>query len=213
LPFKFQSISAKWETLCADDLNIDPDEFREALFYYSAIFDMLDATIPRDNDPHMVVERYLIGWCALNVIAYEGSDRVERPETSGRCETTRQDLDYLQAFPVCPHITYEGSCSSLGVSNRSPHPLPSPSGAHLLPAYEEGVRKPRIQQPPLLARLGGGAEGVRWRCRAAAAARFRNQYHKDIVIDIDCQWLLQGWKGLILYAMSTWIADDAISEL
>jgi hypothetical protein len=36
--------------------------------------------------------------------------------------------------------------------------------------------------------------------------RVKSLYHKDFVIDIDQQWLLQGWKGRILYAMSTWAA-------
>jgi len=29
-------------------------------------------------------------------------------------------------------------------------------------------------------------------------------YHKDFVIDEDSGWLLQGWKGRIIYAISTW---------
>ncbi|EMS55152.1 hypothetical protein TRIUR3_06177 [Triticum urartu] len=50
--------------------------FREALFFYSAHFDILDATIPRDNDERLMIERDLIGRGALNVIACEGADRV-----------------------------------------------------------------------------------------------------------------------------------------
>jgi hypothetical protein len=55
--------------------------FREALFHYSAMFDMMDATTPRDSDVRVLVERDLFGQCAQNVIACEGLDRVERPET------------------------------------------------------------------------------------------------------------------------------------
>ena len=43
--------------------------------------------------------------------------------------------------------------------------------------------------------------------------KVREHYHKDFVIDVDHQWLLEGWKGRILYAMSTWVADDAVSEV
>ncbi|CAN6211762.1 unnamed protein product [Urochloa humidicola] len=35
--------------------------FREALFYYSAMFDLLDATIPRDNDHRLLLERDFLG--------------------------------------------------------------------------------------------------------------------------------------------------------
>jgi hypothetical protein len=55
--------------------------FWEALFHYSAMFDMMDATTPLDSDLHILVERDLFGQCAQNVIACEGLDRVERPET------------------------------------------------------------------------------------------------------------------------------------
>ena len=55
--------------------------FREALFFYSALFDMMDALAPRDSDKRVLVEQEMFGHCALNAIACEGSDRVERPET------------------------------------------------------------------------------------------------------------------------------------
>jgi hypothetical protein len=42
---------------------------------------MLDATIARDNDVRLLIERDIIGRSVLNVIACEGADRVERPET------------------------------------------------------------------------------------------------------------------------------------
>uniref|UniRef100_A0A2C9V505 Uncharacterized protein n=1 Tax=Manihot esculenta TaxID=3983 RepID=A0A2C9V505_MANES len=30
-------------------------------------------------------------------------------------------------------------------------------------------------------------------------------YHKDFVIDQDSNWMLQGWKGRIIYASSYWV--------
>ena len=41
--------------------------------------------------------------------------------------------------------------------------------------------------------------------------KVKNHYHKDFVVDVDHRWLLQGWKGRVLYAMSTWIAEDTNS--
>nr|CAB3490632.1 unnamed protein product [Digitaria exilis] len=198
LPFKFLSVTAKWETVSVDDLNIDTDEvlivnsithfqnimdegvdiyspsprdlvlnniqkmrpdpfilsvvngsyntaffvtrFREALFYYSAIFDMLDATAPRDNEQRLVVERDMIGRCALNVITCEGSDRVERPETYRQWQARNRQAG-LRQLPLCPDIVN------------------------------------------------------------VLTDKVRSQYHKDFVIDTDRHWLLQGWKGRILYAM------------
>ncbi|KAJ1277355.1 hypothetical protein BS78_05G288400 [Paspalum vaginatum] len=208
LPFTFRSVAARWETVRAADLDIRADEvlvvnsitqfqnlmdddegvdvhsrspprdavlrniremrpdvfvlsvanasysapffitrFREALFYYSAMFDILDATAPRDDERRMVAERDLLGRCALNVVACEGPDRVERPETyrqwQARCRRAG-----LRQLPLCPDVV------------------------------------------------------------KVITGRVRKQYHKDFFIDVDRRWLVQGWKGRILYAMSTWVADD-----
>jgi hypothetical protein len=209
VPFRFHSIAAaKWETVSVDDLNIEHDEvlvvnglfhfgklmdegadidslsprdmvlgnirkmrpdvfilcienssynapffvmrFREALFYYAAMFDMMDALAPRDNDERVLVEQDLFGRCALNAIACEGSDRVERPETYRQWQV-RNDRVGLRQLPLDPDIVK-------GISNK-----------------------------------------------------VKDKYHKDFVIDVDQQWLLQGWKGRILYAMSAWVANDNIS--
>lgn len=55
--------------------------FREALFHFSAQFDMLETIVPRDYVERMLLERDLLAREALNVIACEGWERVERPET------------------------------------------------------------------------------------------------------------------------------------
>ncbi|KAI3450374.1 hypothetical protein Pfo_007039 [Paulownia fortunei] len=58
--------------------------FREALFHYSALFDMFDATLPRENPQRMDFEQDFYGREVINVIACEGAERVERPETYKR---------------------------------------------------------------------------------------------------------------------------------
>ncbi|XP_009764837.1 scarecrow-like protein 14 [Nicotiana tabacum] len=55
--------------------------FREALFHYSTLFDMFDATLPRDDQQRLHFEQEFYRREAMNVIACEGSERVERPET------------------------------------------------------------------------------------------------------------------------------------
>jgi hypothetical protein len=32
----------------------------------------------------------------------------------------------------------------------------------------------------------------------------KSSYHKDFLMDQDGQWMLQGWKGRILFAISCW---------
>ncbi|CAN6382176.1 unnamed protein product [Urochloa humidicola] len=205
VPFKFHGVAAKWETICVEDLNIDPDEvlivnsmvrfenlmdesagmdspsprdvvlgnirkmkpdvfilnvtngsygnpffvtrFRELMLHYSTMFDMLDATIPRDSNLRMLVERDLFGQCALNAIACEGSDRVERPETYKQWQARNHRVG-LRQLPLDPDLV-------------------------------QVVRE-----------------------------KVKEQFHKDFIVDVDQRWLLKGWKGRMLYAMSTWVAGE-----
>ncbi|PNT62875.1 hypothetical protein BRADI_4g09170v3 [Brachypodium distachyon] len=208
LPFKFHAITAKWETICAADLNIDPDEvlvvnelfnfntlmdeslvtdrpsprdvvlstirgmrpdvfiqgvvngssgpfflarFRESLFFHSSVFDMLDATTPRDSEHRLVLERDMFGQCALNAVACEGADRVERPETYKQWQLRNQRAG-LRQLPLRPSVV------------------------------------------------------------EVATDKVKSLYHKDFLVDVDQGWLLQGWKGRILYAHSAWVADDTSSD-
>jgi hypothetical protein len=199
VPFEYQGIASKWETIRVEDLKVGKDEvvivnclyrfrnlidetvavdsprnrvlntirqinpaifihgivngsysvpffitrFREALFHFSALFDMLESTVPRDDAQRALIERDLFGREALNVIACEGSDRVERPETYKQWQVRNLRAGFVQS-----------------------------------PLNQEIVMK--------------------------AKDKVKDIYHKDFVIDEDSGWLLQGWKGRIIYAISTW---------
>ncbi|KAG6487311.1 scarecrow-like protein 9 [Zingiber officinale] len=199
VPFEYQAIASRWEAIRAEDLHIAEDEvvavnclyrfrnlidetvvvdsprnrvlntirkmnpdvfihgvvngsysapffvtrFREALFHYSALFDMLEANVPRDDDQRSLIERDLFGREALNVIACEGSERVERPETYKQWQVRNIRAGFEQR-PLDPDI----------------------------------MKK--------------------------AKDKVKGSYHKDFVIDEDNGWLIQGWKGRIIYAISAW---------
>nr|GMC92812.1 scarecrow-like protein 14 [Ipomoea batatas] len=137
VPFEFNAIAKKWETIKVEDIKINKDEvlvvnclfrlrnlldetvvvnsprdivlklirelnphvfiqgivngaynspffitrFREALFHFSSLFDMLDTNVPRNIHERMLIEKTIIGQEAKNVIACETAERVERPET------------------------------------------------------------------------------------------------------------------------------------
>ncbi|GMI94637.1 SCARECROW-like 14, GRAS (GAI, RGA, SCR) 2, ARABIDOPSIS THALIANA GRAS (GAI, RGA, SCR) 2 [Hibiscus trionum] len=55
--------------------------FKEALFHLSAVFDMFDNTLPRDEPARLMFESEFYGQEAVNVVACEGHARVQRPET------------------------------------------------------------------------------------------------------------------------------------
>ena len=118
--------------------------FREALFHYSALYDMFDVTISRDNPERLMFEREFYGREVMNVIACEGLDRVERPETYKQCQVRI-----------------------------------SRAGFKSLPLNQEQMNTFR--------------------------AKMKAWYHKDFILDEDNHWLLQGWKGRIVYASSSWV--------
>ncbi|KAB1201812.1 Scarecrow-like protein 34 [Morella rubra] len=56
--------------------------FREALYHYSALYDIFDVTVSDEHQlERLMFEREFYGRDAMNVIACEGLERVERPET------------------------------------------------------------------------------------------------------------------------------------
>ncbi|XP_062179696.1 scarecrow-like protein 1 [Phragmites australis] len=58
--------------------------FREVYDYYSALFDSLDSTLPRESPDRMNVERQCLAREIVNILACEGPDRVERYEVAGK---------------------------------------------------------------------------------------------------------------------------------
>ncbi|KAI3682293.1 hypothetical protein L1987_82177 [Smallanthus sonchifolius] len=116
--------------------------FKEALFHFSALFDMLETNVPRERSERMMLEGEVFGREALNVIACEGWERIERPET------------YKQWH----------------VRNLRAGLVSVPFSRWIIKLAEEKV----------------------------------GLYHKDFMIDVDNDWLLQGWKGRIIYAISCW---------
>ncbi|XP_073154688.1 scarecrow-like protein 30 [Henckelia pumila] len=117
--------------------------FKEALFHYSSIFDILEATIPREDQDRLLYEREVFGREVLNVIACEGAERVERPESYKQWHVRNQRAGFRQ-IPLNPDIMKE------------------------------------------------------------IKTKVMKGYHNDFMVEEDGGWMLQGWKGRIMYALSCW---------
>ncbi|KAL6907968.1 hypothetical protein ACP4OV_002138 [Aristida adscensionis] len=124
-----------------------PTRFREALFHYAAQFDLLDATVPRDSEERLLLERDFYGQAVLNVAACEGADRIERPETYKQWQARNRRAG-LRQLPLKPEVV------------------------------------------------------------KVVLNKVRDNYHKDFIVDEDDRWLLNRWKGRVLYGLSTWVADN-----
>ncbi|KAK7272061.1 hypothetical protein RJT34_28435 [Clitoria ternatea] len=119
--------------------------FREALYHYSALFDMLDSTNVDRGDPmRLMFENDMFGREVMNVIACEGVERVERSTTYRQWQLRKIRIGFRQ-----------------------------------LPLDQQIINK-----------LKG-------------ALRDGN-YNTNFMLEVDGNWVLQGWKGRILQASSCW---------
>lgn len=203
VPFEYKAIAKKWDEIKVEDLDIDRDEivvvnclyrlknvldetvevthnnknprdavlnlikeinphyfvhgivnamynasffttrFREALFHFSSQFDMFEATMPREDEGRMMFEQEVFGRDIMNVIASEGAERVERPESYKKWSMRNQIAGFRQ-----------------------------------LPLDQDIVKEVKT--------------------------KVKMFYHGDFLVDEDSNWMLQGWKGRIMYALSVW---------
>ncbi|MCO5593596.1 hypothetical protein L7F22_047611 [Adiantum nelumboides] len=116
--------------------------FKEGLFHFACIYDLLDTFIGRDNQDRLVFESEVLGKAILNVVACEGL------LVSGRVEKYKQWQALLE----------EAGARQLALNANTVHRV----------------------------------EGLLKNC------------HKEYMVAEDRQYLLLGWKGRTLYALSTW---------
>ncbi|KAL8481869.1 hypothetical protein ACS0TY_027586 [Phlomoides rotata] len=83
-----KSLEPKLVTLVEQDVNTNTapflTRFAEAYNYYSAVFASLDATLGRENQDRINVEKHCLARDIINVVACEGEERIERYEVAGK---------------------------------------------------------------------------------------------------------------------------------
>jgi hypothetical protein len=70
--------------------------FKEALALYASFFDMLECTTSYGNQERMLMEREFLGRDILNIVACEGLERVERPDTYRQWQALTQKAGFVQ---------------------------------------------------------------------------------------------------------------------
>ncbi|KAL2239571.1 UNVERIFIED_CONTAM: Scarecrow-like protein 14 [Sesamum indicum] len=199
VPFQYNAIAKRWDDIRVEDLNIERDEmlvvnclyrlrhvadesagvnsprdavlklikkinpvlfvhgvvngtynapffatrFREALYHYTSLFDMMEATIPREDPDRLLYEREVFGRDVMNVVACEGSERIERPETYKQWQVRNQRAGFRQ-----------------------------------LQLNREIMKEIKT--------------------------KVKRDYHNDFLLDEESDWMLQGWRGRVMYALSCW---------
>ncbi|XP_074280235.1 scarecrow-like protein 1 [Silene latifolia] len=83
-----KNLNPKLVTIVEQDVNTNTTpflfRFSEAYSYYSAIFESLDATLPRESQDRLNVEKQCLARDIVNIIACEGEERIERYEVAGK---------------------------------------------------------------------------------------------------------------------------------
>ncbi|CAH9101696.1 unnamed protein product [Cuscuta europaea] len=97
-----KGLNPKVVTVVEQDVNTNTSpflpRFAEAYDYYSAVFESLDATLPRDSQERMNVERHCLARDIINIVACEGEERIERYEVAGKWRARMM----MAGFRTCP---------------------------------------------------------------------------------------------------------------
>jgi hypothetical protein len=80
--------------------------FREAFYHFFAFYDIFDATLPRENQQRWFIKREFYGREVMNVIACEGLERVERPETYKQWQVRLMRAGFRQ-LPLDQELMYK----------------------------------------------------------------------------------------------------------
>ncbi|RWR77159.1 scarecrow-like protein 21 [Cinnamomum micranthum f. kanehirae] len=99
-----KSLSPKVVTLVEQESNTNTApffmRFVETLDYYTAIFESIDVTLPRENKERISVEQHCLARDIVNIIACEGAERVERHELLGKWRA-RFMMAGFSPYPLC----------------------------------------------------------------------------------------------------------------
>ncbi|KAG6496688.1 chitin-inducible gibberellin-responsive protein 2-like [Zingiber officinale] len=102
-----KSLSPKVVTLVEQEANTNTapffPRFLQTLEYYTAVFESIDVTLPRENKDRMSVEQHCLARDIVNVIACEGAERVERHELFGKWKY-RLTMAGFQPSPLSPLV-------------------------------------------------------------------------------------------------------------
>eukprot|EP00268_Persea_americana_P062866 TRINITY_DN8098_c0_g1_i2.p1 TRINITY_DN8098_c0_g1~~TRINITY_DN8098_c0_g1_i2.p1 ORF type:complete len:578 (+),score=98.23 TRINITY_DN8098_c0_g1_i2:245-1978(+) len=102
-----KSLSPKVTTLVEQESNANTTPFLmrfvETLDYYSAMFESIDVTLPRESKERINVEQHCLAKEIVNIIACEGTNRVERHELLGKWRS-RMIMAGFRPFPLSSYV-------------------------------------------------------------------------------------------------------------
>lgn len=119
-----KSMAPKVVTLVEKEANTNTTpflrRFLETLSYYGALFEFLEQSLPRDSANRMNIEQHCLAPDIRNIIACEGSERLERCELAGKWRA-RMSMAGFRPFPMNKYVN--GTISPLLQSYSSNYTL------------------------------------------------------------------------------------------
>lgn len=102
-----KGMNPKLVTVVEQDVNTNTSpffpRFIEAYNYYSAVFESLDATLPRESQDRINVEKQCLARDIVNIVACEGEERIERYEVAGKWRA-RMTMAGFTPCPMSRHV-------------------------------------------------------------------------------------------------------------
>lgn len=100
---KVKRLNPKVVTLVEQELSTNTvtfyPRFLEAVDYYTAMFESIDVTLPREHKVRINVEQHCLARDVVNIIACEGTERVERHELVGKWRS-RFEMAGFSPYPL-----------------------------------------------------------------------------------------------------------------
>lgn len=102
-----KGLNPKLVTVVEQDVNTNTSpffpRFIEAYNYYSAVFESLDVTLPRESQDRINVEKQCLARDIVNIVACEGEERIERYEVAGKWRA-RMSMAGFRPRPVSQNV-------------------------------------------------------------------------------------------------------------
>eukprot|EP01018_Ginkgo_biloba_P017295 Gb_03122 [translate_table: standard] len=104
-----KGLAPKVMTLVEQEFNTNTapffPRFKEAMSYYSAVFESLDVTLPRESKERVNIEQHCLASDIVNIIACEGAERVERHEVLGKWRS-RLTMAGFKPYPLSSYVNF-----------------------------------------------------------------------------------------------------------
>lgn len=105
-----KGLNPKLVTVVEQDVNTNTapflPRFSEAYSYYSAVFESLDASLGRNSQDRINVERQCLARDIINVVSCEGEERIERYEVAGKWRA-RMSMAGFTSCPISQNVSDE----------------------------------------------------------------------------------------------------------